>query len=302
MDRSDRRARIRANLGIEPISHGQVHTFQIAIPDSQKQEISLKRRQVLEDSLTEYKTNLVPVIVRHTEAYSEEEEYEVVYGADWCFVAKELDIERLWVWVFDMSDEQAAATKAEMEQLAGVSLSDQKIEPEQPKQVTENRAETETIDIERLLDKKLQPLHSQLNQLLSKPASSAGNSFEGKLSDIENTISHLTSTVDQLAEAVQKLIVPPANFAPTAAKLTPTAAKIDLQLATREDVDKALEEVGASSKQRQAAWKAIEKWKASPQGLNWRNLQKSTKKGKDKIPDFADATYEKLKKVADISV
>lgn len=119
MDRSERSARIRANLGIEPIIHGQIHTFQLAVPESQKQEISPERRQVLQESLVEQKTNLFPLIVRRTEAYSEEEKYEVVYGADWCLVAKDLDIEKLWVWVFDMSDEQAAAAKIQMEQLAG---------------------------------------------------------------------------------------------------------------------------------------------------------------------------------------
>lgn len=121
MDSSERRARIRANLGIEPISHGQVYTFQIAIPALEQQNISLERRQLIEETLTQHKSNLIPLIVRRTEAYSEEEEYEVVYGADWCLVAKELDIEKLWVWVFDMTDEQAAAAKEEMQQLLGFS-------------------------------------------------------------------------------------------------------------------------------------------------------------------------------------
>jgi hypothetical protein len=162
MTQSDRRARIRSHLGIEPISHGQVYTFQVALPESDKKDISPERCQILEDSLFEHKTNLVPLIVRRTQDYSEEQEYEVVYGADWCFVAKKLDIEKLWVWVYDMTDEQAAAAKAEMEQLTGSTGS-----------VIQDRLpvfdETKLIkslfkQFEQSFQKKLDTLNSQLNQ------------------------------------------------------------------------------------------------------------------------------------------
>lgn len=152
MEKPDRSQQIRVHLGIEPISHGQIYTFQIAVPESQKHDISLERYQVLADSLTNHKTNLLPLIVRRTEAYSEEEEYEVVSGADWCIVAKERNIEKLWVWFFDMNDEQAAAAQAEMEQLVGnVMLS-----------------APQSTEIEILLDKKLQPITAKFDQLTAK--------------------------------------------------------------------------------------------------------------------------------------
>ncbi|MEH2263710.1 Rho termination factor N-terminal domain-containing protein [Nostoc sp.] len=119
MNSAERRDRIVEYLRIKPISHGQIHTFQIAVPESEVLEIPSEKREYLRNSLTQQGTNLIPLIVRRTEAYSEEEEYEVVYGADWCLVAKELDIEKLWVWVFDMNDEQAATAKEEMQQLLG---------------------------------------------------------------------------------------------------------------------------------------------------------------------------------------
>lgn len=34
---------------------------------------------------------------------------------DWFIVAKDLAIEKLWVWVFDMTDEEAAAVKVQNE-------------------------------------------------------------------------------------------------------------------------------------------------------------------------------------------
>jgi ParB-like chromosome segregation protein Spo0J len=265
MEQSERRARIRANLGIEAISHGQVHTSQIAIPESEKKDIPLERQQILEDSLTEHKSNLVPLIVRRTEDYSEEEEYEVVYGADWCLVAKELDIEKLWVWVFDMTDEQAAAAKVEMEQLAGSK---------------------EEFGSESLLDQKLKPITVKLNQVSSILQSNAEKSVnDDKLEAIESRLEQLVSTVEKLTAQVKELLPSP---------------KLNLMQAQDEEIDSALQEGGASTTQRKAALEAIQYWKASDQGLSWQNLEKSTKQGKDKINNFAKGTYQKLKAVADI--
>jgi ParB-like chromosome segregation protein Spo0J len=120
MDILERRSRIRNILGIEPISHGQIYTCQIAIPEEEQENLSSDRLQIIEDSLNQYKSNLIPLIVRRTEAYSEDEEYEVIYGADWCVVAKELGVEKLWVWVFDLTNEQAIASKEEMQQLMNI--------------------------------------------------------------------------------------------------------------------------------------------------------------------------------------
>lgn len=272
MDKLERRDRIRANLGIEPINHGQVYTFQIAIPDSEKQDVSLERRQVLEDSLTEHKTNLVPLIVRRTEAYSEEEEYEVVSGIDWCLVAKGLDIEKLWVWVFDMTDEQAAATKAEMEQLLGSSNLD------------------EESDLESLLDRKLKPIAIKLSQLSSTSLSDAEQSTSNnKLEVVENKVDQLVATVKELTTLVDE-------------RIPPKPPKLNLIKAEWEDIDSALDEQGANTTQRKAALAAINFWKSSGKGLTWRNLEKSVK-SKDKevnIKNFGEGIYKKLKEVADI--
>ncbi len=272
MEKLDRRQQIRSYLGLEPISHGQIHTFQIAVPESQKRDIPLERYQALADSLTNHKTNLIPLIVRRTEAYSEEEEYEVVYGADWCIVAKEIDIEKLWVWFFDMNDEQAAAAKAEMEQLENV------ISPD-----------AGSTDIESLLDKKLRPVTAKIDQvLLKKPVDNEGNCPE-KMSEFESKIEKLQSTVDELTTLVKKILPPP------------PPPKLNLRLVTEKEIKEALSKVKATTPQINAAWKAIEKWKNSGKGLTWENLEKSTKSGKDKVTGFAKTAYEKLKQIADIS-
>lgn len=120
MDFTKRQQQIIDRLRPKPVHHGQLETILIAVPTLKPEEIAPERRRVLEDSLTQEGSNLVPLIVRRTDAYADEE-YEVIYGADWCLVARELDIQRLWVWVFDLDDEQAAVTRLEMELLLGTS-------------------------------------------------------------------------------------------------------------------------------------------------------------------------------------
>ncbi len=119
MDQSERQKRIVEYLRIKPVNHGQVHTFQIAVPNLESVEISPERFELLAGSLTQQNTNLIPVVVRRTENYSEEEDYEVVHGADWCIVARELGVEKLWVWVFDMTDDEANIFRKEIENLVG---------------------------------------------------------------------------------------------------------------------------------------------------------------------------------------
>lgn len=118
MDFSKRQKQILDRLRPKPLHHGQLETELIAVPDLKLEDIAPERWQILRDSFIQEGSNLIPLIVRRTEAYNDEE-YEVIYGADWCLVAKELDIERLWVWVFDLDDEQAAVTQTEMELLFG---------------------------------------------------------------------------------------------------------------------------------------------------------------------------------------
>ncbi len=156
MERSQDQDRIVEYLRIKPISHSQIYTSQIAIPDSLRKEILRDRREALRRSLIEQDSNLIPLIVRRTEAYSNEEEYEVVCGADWFIVAKELGIEQLWAWVFEMTDEEVAAAQAEMELLAP-----------QPAQKT---AQIEILfqQFELSFQKKIESLTKQIEQSIKK--------------------------------------------------------------------------------------------------------------------------------------
>jgi hypothetical protein len=119
MDRLDRQSRIIEYLKIKPTHHGQIETCLLAIPDGISLEFPSERLEEIRTSLTEQGTNLIPLMVRRSDAYGDDFEYEVIYGEEWCVVARELDIDRLWVWMFDLDDQQAQVARAEMARLAG---------------------------------------------------------------------------------------------------------------------------------------------------------------------------------------
>lgn len=156
MDRSSDQNRIVEYLRIKPITHSQIYTSQIAIPEAHRGKIPRERREALRRSLIEQGSNLIPLIVRPTEAYSNEEEYEVVCGSDWCIVAKELGTEQMWAWVFEMTDEEVAVAQAEMEHLAP--------------QPTQKPAQIETIlqQFELSFQKKVDSLTKQIEQSVKK--------------------------------------------------------------------------------------------------------------------------------------
>ena len=237
MNSAERRDRIVEYLRIKPISHGQIHTFQIAVPESEVLEVPSEKREYLRNSLIEQGTNLIPLIVRRTEAYSEEEEYEVVYGADWCLVAKELDIEKLWVWVFDMTDEQAAAAKEEMQQLLGFSDFTSVVLPP----VSEDTESTQTI-VEQL-DKFFRQLAATLNQKVDQVAVSVKkievhNSHE---TDIYNKIEIFTQKVEILTQKIEQ----PSTYVK---KIEETESKQTITQNETESITKQLEQVAQSVK------------------------------------------------------
>lgn len=118
MDREHRQESIISYLKAKPLDHGQVEKDLLLVKNPDSISISDERRQALENSFREQGSNLVPLIVRRIPDPEDFQEYEIVYGEDWFVVAQELDIDRLWVWVFDLNDEQAQLARQEMAYLA----------------------------------------------------------------------------------------------------------------------------------------------------------------------------------------
>lgn len=193
MDFNRRQQQIIDRLRPKPVHHGQLETILIAVPTLKSEEISPERWQVLRDSLVQEGSNLIPLIVRRTEAYADEE-YEVIYGADWCLVARELNIQRLWVWVFDLDDEQAAVTRLEMELLLGNSIPSTS-PPDEIQQVSTLIQRSEQ-SLERKISQQLNSLLQHLEQAFEKRISQQMNvlferleqSFEQKISQHSETM------------------------------------------------------------------------------------------------------------------
>ncbi|MEN9202333.1 MAG: ParB N-terminal domain-containing protein [Thermostichus sp. DG_1_6_bins_120] len=107
---------IEQYLRIKPLNHGQVHISQIAIPDTLKACLGQDKVEAATQSIRKFGSNLYPIIVRRTNGYGEDKEYEVIFGEEWCEAAKQLELERIWVWVFDLSDDEVAYLRQFLEE------------------------------------------------------------------------------------------------------------------------------------------------------------------------------------------
>lgn len=289
MSEEQRRALIGRNLGIQPISHGQIHTCQIALPNSEKVEIDFSRRQVLETSLLEYQSNLVPLIVRRTEVYGEDFDYEIIFGADWLKVAQDLEIEMLWTWVFDMTDEQATLAKQQMEQLLGTTDP-----PTVPPDSSNN---------ENLADKKLQLMSDSLKQALNSSLNRFKDEFSEKLNNSNYKLDDLNSVVLHLSEQINTLYQKLEQGVRTKRRVVEIGEKVNLLIADEKEISNSLRSIGTSNERVEAALAAIQYWKQSDRELTWDNLAVSAraKSGSEyKIKNFAKGTYEALQAIGEI--
>ncbi|MEN9232954.1 MAG: helix-hairpin-helix domain-containing protein [Gloeomargarita sp. DG02_1_bins_92] len=202
------RQRVIEYLKIKPINHGQLDIAQIYVPSEDAATLLPEYVQVIH----QFKANLHPIIVRRTDQYGEDQEYELVYGGDWYQAAKAGGLTKIWVWVFDLTDEQVA----QVQQLLG-SLTHSSPKPlpgqEPPIHVVE-RIEQKlvefshhfSLEIERKLADFTQPLTSKLNEILNRlPAPSAPqkNINEVTLVELQN---HPHSIVKRKAQDIFNFI------------------------------------------------------------------------------------------------
>lgn len=146
----------------------------------------------------------------------------------------------------------------------------------------------EKNEIGKLLVQNKQ-IYAMLNQLISNPPTNTQKvNTDDRLKSLENKIEHLTSVVEKLFTEVEKLIPPP------------PPPKLNLITATNEEIMISLSQVGANANYIKSALQAIEYWRQPGKNLTWENLYKSTKSGEHKIKNFANATYQKLKEIAEI--
>lgn len=198
MDELERQKKIVEYLQIKSTSHGQIYTFQMAVPTSTSTKIDPKRFEAISHSLIRQRTNLVSLIVRRTKDYAEEEEYEVIYGVDWYLVAKEIGIEKLWVWVFDMTDEEAQIAQQEMDLLAG-------------------RSEVTTSDSVKQVERSLKQFEAAVE---SKLETKLGELF-AKIEKLESAIANQLQEKTDLAMSEQITLVEPSSYSREELNLMP---------------------------------------------------------------------------------
>jgi hypothetical protein len=297
MNQDIRRELIGKNLGIKPINHGQVYTFQVALPDSRKQALSLERRQAIEQSLLAHQSNLMSLVVRRTTAYSDDDiEYEVLHGADWLQIAQELEIEKLWAWVFDLTDEQAIATIAEMESLTPT----QEGEPSLPSSTSLE------IDLATLIDKKLQLATDSIKHSLTPLLTGIRQELDEKLKVLNYKIDSFNSNPMDLAsltlvleklEMLQQGLTSSRKFS----SVEPIENPINLMDASDREIEKALRQINTQDSQIRAAIAAVQSCRESEQGLMWKNLERAAKSNSNspfKVKGFGIKTYDRLWAIA----
>jgi len=309
MNQDIRRDLISRNLGINPISHGQIHTFQIALPEAKKQPISLKRRQAIEQSFVTHQSNLTSLIVRRTNAYADEDvEYELVYGADWLQVAQELGIEKVWAWVFDLTDEEAIATVAIMETLAAIPTSAEDSPTTGTYETPHSSPDQLVAQIDKILDQKLQLATDSIKHSVTAILSGIRADLDEKLKVLNyrmdslsipsSPISSLESVLEKLDSLQQQIIF---NKKPLNAEFT--GDPINLLQASDQEIAVVLQQVKAQPADVQGAIAAIRHWQNAEQGLTWDNLARSARAkpgSKYKFKGFAQGTYDRLRRVAEI--
>lgn len=121
-------------------------------------------------------------------------------------------------------------------------------------------------------------LRKQINSIIS----------EAEIKSKEEAIQYLTKAQYDLQEQQKKIDDQILEL-----------SKVNLVETNYEQLSTLMKQVGSSTTQIKASWKAVEYWRKSDQELTWDNLRKSTVNGtKEKIKGFADKSYQVLKKVA----
>ncbi|MBW4522147.1 MAG: hypothetical protein KME16_21020 [Scytolyngbya sp. HA4215-MV1] len=218
-------------------------------------------------------------------------------------IAQELEIEKVWAWVFDLTDKQAIAASTEMELLAKGSHGALPPADNIDAAISSDIA----VLIDQKLDQKLQLAIDSIKNHTTSILSGIRSDLDEKLKTLNYRIDHLSShqdlsTLETILEKLDALQQQGGAF-----RKRPIIGTIEhpinLLTALDQEIEMALKQINTQSNQISAAIAAIHYWKQSDRGLTWQNLESSVKAKKgssDKIPGFAVKTYERLQAVAHI--
>ena len=149
------RQKIIEYLKVKPVHHGQLDISQIYVPE--KQVISPPDGYV--EIINHFKANLHPIVVRRTDQYGEDQEYELIYGGDWYQAAKQAGLTKIWVWVFDLTNEQII----QIDQLLNTTAQPQELSSES---IVHLSAQEIRIILTEIIDQKLRIFSQELDEKL----------------------------------------------------------------------------------------------------------------------------------------
>ncbi|MGB3508997.1 MAG: hypothetical protein WBA93_07110 [Microcoleaceae cyanobacterium] len=264
------------------------------------------------------------------------ESYEVVDGHFEYYAAvraKEInprDGERIGAFIIE--GDKAEVLEAQVKMLRKKS----NISPVFEDYTIKQEATINLSDLAKLLDQRLQPITTKLEQLSTSSTSSTpefvnSNSQSQGNKIIEEKLENLASKIEQL-EAKTNLIgienilnkqlevirQETSNLSQLEALslLTKTQTALNRQLEaiknesnqlqkinlltveTEIEIKQAFKRVTKTTAGGAVAWEAIKHWRQPSKKLTWENLQESKRKGsKDKIQGFSDGVYQKLKAI-----
>lgn len=101
-------------LRVKPQSFGEVEAEIVKA----KGAIAPIKRQLIESTLKQQGTNLIPIVIRRIDEDDEGNEYEAIYGHEWVLIAHEMGINRLHAWIMDVTDDQIPEIQETMRMLA----------------------------------------------------------------------------------------------------------------------------------------------------------------------------------------
>ena len=103
-------------LSVQTLSLELISISKITVPESQEKNIPPERHKALFNSLTIHGSNLIPLLVRLMNNYDSEQQYGIIHAADWCQVAKKVEIKELWAWTYETTDKQVEIVRVQMEE------------------------------------------------------------------------------------------------------------------------------------------------------------------------------------------
>lgn len=171
------RQKIIEYLKVKSIHHGQLDISQIYV--APKQVVSPPAGYL--EVINHFQTNLHPIIVRRTHQYGEDQEYELIYGEDWYQAAKLAGLTKIWVWVFDLTNEQTAQVDQLMKQIG-----DSQALP--PRAMVQLSTQEVRAMLTEIIDQKLSIFSHELDQRLG----GLRQNFESKINEI---LEHLASPI-----------------------------------------------------------------------------------------------------------